>query len=120
MDDIPAPGPPSSSSSMAESAKQFKEWLDTVFAVVCKECTQDYARSIVYSHHRRRGRKQRSYGVFQRLKCSTQCVFVQTLDSLDWYSKGVGVGGLSAGEFYTVSGIEGQMIVASQSVGPFV
>ena len=96
-------------------------WVDDVFVADARSCRVDPGPSLVYSYHRgrRHGRLPRNHGIFQRLKCSTMSVFIQYLDSLDWHSKGVGTGTRrSRGTFYTVSGIEGQMVVASQSVDP--
>ena len=95
--------------------------MDDVFVAAARSCRVDPGPSLLYSHlrGRRHGRLPRSHGIFPRLKCSTMSVFIQYLDSLDWHSKGVGTGTRrSGGTFYTVSGIEGQMVVASQSVDP--
>ena len=100
-----------------------KEWVDDVFIAAARFCQVDPGLSLVYSHLRGRrhhGRLPRSCGIFQKLKCSTMSKFILYLDSLDWHRKGVGTGTRrSGGTFYTISGIEGQMMVALQAVGPF-
>ena len=109
----PAPGPATPGCTAAQVAKEFKEWLDTLFLSVYNE-PNCLVRGIA-------GR-ERHYGVFHKLKCTPLQEFQSALQAYDWTPAqiGRGPGLITAGTFYTVTGNEGAMQAVPVPIGPFV
>ena len=101
---LPLPGPPTPNASVAASAQQFKQWLDTLFvaAGIQGNMVTDF-------------RNRRCHGFFDHIKCPEAYKFLQALSAYNWAN----TAGMSAGTLFLASGSEGTLKLSSIASGPF-
>ena len=101
---LPLPGPPTPNASVAASAQQFKQWLDTLFvaAGIQGNMATDF-------------RNRRCHGLFDHMKCPEAYKFLQALSAYNWAN----TAGMSAGTLFLASGSEGSLKFSSIAIGPF-